>query len=293
MDIRRDVQARCINPDCREPVGYWEVNCRWCNQPLGFPNRRAAESERDELAKRYALARNDATQRNIEPLLNKLEILAEQSRPVINMPFAVGGNILRSDKYRNYYQRIDSGERAPATARNHADRVKVGESLFPMYEEHIQYAALSPDGRGLVSYGPVAVRWEVVPSYLDRRISLLQEDSFIFYDQFKLGDRGATVPPGYRAIWDDRAKLVAAKFASRLTAATAEGSLAGLLMHAGATKKDDDYVEIFIYDDVGLETRDVDLVTIQRAPMTPEEGHWRDLVRDACAARPRAIRVVE
>ena len=97
-----------------------------------------------------------------------------------------------------------------------------------MYEEHIQYAALSPDGRGLVSYGPVAVRWEVVPSYLDRRISLFQEDSFIFYDQFKLGDRGATVPPGYRAIWDDRAKLVAAKFASRLTAATAEGSLAGL-----------------------------------------------------------------
>ena len=64
-------------------------------------------------------------------------------------------------------------------------------------------------------------------------------------------------------------------------------------MHAGATKKDDDYVEIFIYDDVGLETRDVDLVTIQRAPMTPEEGHWRGLVRDACAARPRAIRVVE
>ena len=57
--------ALCINcPDCGEPVDYWAVNCR-CGHFLGWPNRRAAEAERDELAKRYALARNDASQRNI------------------------------------------------------------------------------------------------------------------------------------------------------------------------------------------------------------------------------------
>jgi hypothetical protein len=85
---------------------------------------------------------------------------------------------------------------------------------------------------------------------------------------------------------------VAAKLTPRLTTAMAESSLAGLLMRAGATRKDDEFVEIFIYAAEGLETRDVDLVTVQRAPMTPEEGHRRDLVRGACAARARAIRVM-
>jgi hypothetical protein len=32
-------------------------------------------------------------------------------------------------------------------------------------------------------------------------------------------------------------------------------------MHAGATRKDDEFVEIFVYEDKGLDTRDVDMVT--------------------------------
>ena len=52
--------------------------------------------------------------------------------------------------------------------------------LFPMYGEHIAYAALSPDGRGLPNYGPIAVRWQVAPAYVGRRASLLEENSFIF-----------------------------------------------------------------------------------------------------------------
>jgi hypothetical protein len=139
---------------------------------------------------------NDAARRSITPLLAKLEAIAKRSQPVINMDFAACDDILRSGKYRNYHQRIDSGERAPAKAQDHADRVKVGESLFPVHEKHIQYAALSPDGRGLLSYGPVAMRWEVTSVYLDRRVSLLEENSFTFYDHHKLGDRGATIPLG-------------------------------------------------------------------------------------------------
>jgi hypothetical protein len=54
---------------------------------------------------------------------------------------------------------------------------------------------------------------------------------------------------------------VTAKLAPRLTTATAESSLVGLLMHAGATRKDDEFVEIFVYEDKGLDTRDVDMVT--------------------------------
>src|SRR5207253_874190 len=102
-----------------------------------------------ELAKRYDAVRQDATLRGVAHLLVKLEALAEQSRPVIAMSFAACDDILRPGKYRNYEQRIGSGEREPAGQPDHADREMVGERLFPMYNQYIQYAALSPDGRGL------------------------------------------------------------------------------------------------------------------------------------------------
>ncbi len=245
------------------------------------------------MAKRYSHARDDARQRNVVPLLDKIETVAEGSQPVINMSFAACDDILRPAKYKNYHQAVVSWDRDPAEAQHHADRSMVGDRLFPMYKEHIIYAVVSPDGRGLLNYGPVAVRWEVLASYLGPRISLLEENSFTFYEQHELGRLGAIIPAGYQAIWGDRAKLVAAKLASRLTTATSEGTLADLLMRPGATRKDDEFVEIFIYADEGLETREVDQVTIQRAPMTSEERHRLDLVREACAVRSPAIRVIE
>jgi hypothetical protein len=166
-------------PDCHEPVEYWQVNCR-CGQFLGFPNYRAAAAEHGDLLRRSDAAHAASTRRGTAPLLGKLEVLAAQSLPVIAMSFAACDDILRPGKYRNYDQRIGSGERTPAAAQDHADREMVGARLFPMYHQNILYAALSPDGRGLSSYGAVAVRWEVTANYLARRATLLEESSFHF-----------------------------------------------------------------------------------------------------------------
>lgn len=275
-------------PDCGEIIAYWHVHCR-CGHFVGFPNYREAAAERDELLKRHAVAQDDATVRGVASLLVKLDALVEQSRPVIAMPFSVCDDILRPDKYRNYDQRVDSGERDPATAEHHAIRAMVSARLFPMYGEHIQYAALSPDGRGLASYGSVAVRWDVTPSYLGRRASLLEENSFMFYDRHGLGRRDATIPPGHRAVWEDRAKLMGAKLASRLNPATDESALPGLMLRGGRTRNDDDFIEIAVFADRGLDTRDVNLVTLQRVPTTSEEAHRWELVRETCAARGIAL----
>jgi hypothetical protein len=276
--------STCPNPDCGETIKYWQVHCR-CGQFLGFPNYRAAAAEHEELMRRYDAARDDSEARRVAPLLAKLEALAEQSRPVIAMSFAACDDILRSDKYRNYDQRTDSREREPAGEQDHADRDMVGRKLFPRYSQHIHYAALSPDGRGLLSYGAVAVCWEVTPAYLGRRASLLDENSFFFYDHYALGQLGATIPPGHRAIWKDRAKLVAAKLAPRLTAATGESSLPRLLLQAGKTRNEDDFVEIAIYADGALDSDDVSMVTLQRSATTAEEIHRRELVREICGTR--------
>lgn len=234
---------------------------------------------------RYDASRNDATKRGVQGLLDKLERVADQSLPVVCMSFAACDDILRPGKYRNYEERVESGERDPADAQDHADRMMVGDRLFPTYSKHIHYAALSPDGRGLTGYGPIAVRWQVTGIYLGRRTSLLDENSFTFYDHHELGRRGSTVPPGHQAIWEDKSKLVAAKLAPRLSAAIGESSLAALMMVPGKTRRDDDFVEIFIYADAGIDTEDVDMVTVQRPATTSEEAHRRDLVREACSTR--------
>lgn len=221
-------------PDCGIAFEYWQAHCR-NGHLVGFPNYRAAEAERVELSARFQAAGDNARNRGLASLLAKLDTLAQSSQPVIVMSFAACDNILRSDKYRNYDKRLESGERNPAEARDHADRQMVAARLFPVYGAHIHYAALSPNGRGLTTYGEgsIGVRWQVTPHYLGARASLLEENSFMFYDHHGLGTRGAVPPAGYQATWEDRAKLVVAKLAPRLTPATSEASLPDLLLHTG------------------------------------------------------------
>ena len=86
---------------------------------------------------------------------------------------------------------------------------------------------------------------------------------------------------------------MAAKIAPRLTTATGESRLPGLLLQAGKTRNDDNFIEVAIYADGGLDTQDVDMVTVQKSPATSEEAHRRDLVRDICACADRGITFVE
>jgi hypothetical protein len=219
-------------------------------------------------------------------MLAQLEQLAERSQPVINMSFAACDDILRSGKYRNYDQRIESAERDPAGPTEHGDRELVGQRLYPNYGQHIQYAALSPDGNGLAnSYGPVAVRWGVTREYLGRRASLMEENSYSFYAKHSLGALRSTVPSGYQCAWEDRGKLAVAKLATTLTPATAASELPALLLRSGVNRSQDEFIEIAIYADEGLDGQDIDRVAIERAPATPEEGHRRDIIREVCVGR--------
>lgn len=162
----------------------------------------------------------------------------------------------------------------------------MGDKLFPTYKQHIHYAALSPNGKGLErSYGPVAVRWQVTPEYLVRRSSLLEENSYIFYGKHGLGVLNSKVPPGYQSGWEDRAMLASAKLGPRLTSATGENELPELLLRQGIDRYQDQFIEIAIYAEEGLDTQDVDMVTIQRSPATPEDHHRLEIIRETCVAR--------
>ena len=268
--------------ECREVIEHWQSQCR-CGVLIGFPNFRSANDERDELANRYQDARDDCLKRGVEPLMSRFEALVEQSRPVIAMAYAVADDLLRPGKYRNYHQRILSGERNPANLENAAHREMVGAKLFPGYKENMQYAALSPDGRGLMNYGPVTLQWDVKKHYLGIRATLIEENSYMLFKRLGLGDPETPIPAGYRAIWEDRVKLAVAKHANRLTPATDESELVNLLISPADDFADDEFVEVVIYTEKGLDTVDVTMVTVQKSPKDRNESLRLEILREQCA----------
>ena len=134
--------------------------------------------------------------RNVDTLLDSLEAVAERSQPVIAMSFEACDGAFRSKKYLNYSQSVGANLRGPARPVDHADRASVGARLFASYDQHIAYAALSPDGRGLSSYGEVMVSWRVTMDYLGKRMSLLEENSYVFHERHGLGRLGSAPPRG-------------------------------------------------------------------------------------------------
>jgi hypothetical protein len=64
-----------------------------------------------------------------------------------------------------------------------------------------------------------------------------------------------------------------------------------LLLRQGPDRYQDEFIEIAIYADDGLDEQDVDMIAIQRAPASPDEVYRRDIIREACVLR--GISVVE
>ena len=252
---------------------------------VGYPNHRAALEEKAALRARYDKARSDCEARGVDKLLHELELVAERSQPVIAMSLEACDSVFRSKKYLNYQQSVGANLRSPAHPVDHADRVSVGARLFASYDQHIAYGALSPDGRGLASYGKVMVSWHVTEDYLQKRMSLLEENSYDFYARHDLGRLNSTPPTGYRATWDQRAKLVGAKLGSRLTVSTGTSALNTLVLRSGSSRGDDEFVEVMIYADKGIDTVDVDRVVVQIPPSTPEEHRRWEILQQSCLAQ--------
>jgi hypothetical protein len=232
----------------------FEYNRTFCPNGhfVGFPNVRYAHEMAADLAQNYNAAIVDAVARSIPSRVQELERLLEGSVATINVQPNIIRNMALGQNYISYYNALGRGARKIAEREYDAHRRAVDDKVHTGYGEEILNAALSLDGRGLTNYGQITL--ELWDASIEDRASVMRENSFDFYDRYKLGDRNAVEEPGWRSVWSDRARLGIAHLEPAISAATANADFPKIVLFSGATRADDRYMEVHIFGELSWQT---------------------------------------
>lgn len=221
------------------------------------------QEEKDALEIRYQAARNEAGKRRGESLVQQFEdAVAKQSRAVIGRSWEEINRLASSEKelYATFYSLVSAGVRIPNNSQWDQYRGRVDEALFLHYKEHIRFAALSLDDKGPINYGAcfLILRSDMIA----HRATVFEENLMLFIKKRNIGLM-QELPAGYRALWQDRAKLAVAKLAASINSSTLPSDFCHVLLRNGATSGDDDFVEVHIYGSISIRT--VEKVSIIRS----------------------------
>jgi len=154
-----------------------------------------------------------------------------------------------SDKelFPSYYGMLKGEVRLPHGNVWDGLRGVADEALFPGYKEHIRFAALSLDDLGVTNYGECS--FVLREPMIAHRASVFEENSTLF-----LKKHGYELLPGYRAAWEDRAKLCVAKLAKEVKATTLSEHFPRLLLAQGRTAEEDRFVEVHVWGPMTMRT---------------------------------------
>lgn len=237
-------------PVCGGTYRALEVACETCQSPRGAPNVLAASdaAEQDALVQRVKALLDGipASPRRDAVLGFGRAVL--RSVAVVNVSASWAIQFFGSDKglYTSYGRLVQAGARKRAAPEDDRARMMVEARLYGSQADHICYAALSLGCPGLTAYGEVSLQIRDVA--VRTRASVLEENSYSFFERHALGTRAkADFPLGYRSPWSTRHLVAAAKLGIHLTDVSTEAEFGGLLLHAGATRHDDEFIEVHVY----------------------------------------------
>lgn len=197
---------------------------------------------------RYQSAHKKATENGFSTEFNALVAATNSAtHVVVAMPPLVARNLLNDPRniYTNYENLVGGGMRTPAPAENDTARFAASGKLFGCYASQIHYGILSFDGIGLKNYGTVFVTLKDIA--VKERVSFLHENSYFFIERHK-SSMNNDLPKGFRANWQNRAELVAAKLEPMLKANTNIVDWASLLVRQGADRSQDSCIEAHIFN---------------------------------------------
>lgn len=235
--------------NCGKSVPAEQERCPVCQMALPHtPNVREADKveERQALEVRYQAARESSRNRGALAVLEQFEAAMADARATINIHEQMLRTLVEDQKalYANYHALVSAEVRLPADDNCDRRRKSVDGMFFGYYSEKICFAALSLNGRGLVSYGEYCLHLKNLA--IENRTSLLENNSYHFVKKHGLCAVD-DIPRGFRCSWPSRGKLAVAKLADAIGPDTKETEFPAILLHAGADKADDEFIEAHIY----------------------------------------------
>ncbi len=268
-------------PQCQLPILSINAVCQTCGQHLGAINVLLASNprEQDELRRRVTEAVSAARSDGSFGALSDLAVaVRDQSSAVVNVTpdFALTFLSHQKSLYASYARQLVSSRRAKAAIDDDRARVAVESMLFGSSAGEVVYGALSLDGRGLRTYGPVSLVLD--DASIRTRASVLETNSYAFTEGI-----GPTseLPLGRRAPWGMRHLVAASKLASRLTSDTKSNAFPALLLSPADHRREDEFIEVHIAG--SFDSRAVKEVWIPAADSVTLTSLYRQLLRELTA----------
>ena len=231
----------CPNDECSAEVPPHKRNCVVCGADAGCPNVRAASEfiEVRALAFRFERARTHAKSVGAEQLFSEFCNAVRSSKAVVSLPLSRINELVSSDNslYETFYQGVEADRRLPEINEWDSIRQSVDALVFPHYFKEIRFGALTLDGRGVAKYGGLSIVLRDVA--IRNRTSVFEENTIEFVKRHVA--KGSAIPAGYRAVWDARHRLAAAKIAPEFCSSTKKEDFPSLLLDG------DDFVEVHIF----------------------------------------------
>src|SRR5256714_6988714 len=268
-------------PECGNEIQQPADRCPHCGRPGYYWNVIAVKdaAERATLERRYQAAKKEASSRKADAVLQDFENALADSQAVIARSQSEVLRLANSHRqlYATYYQLIEAGVRLPEGDQWDVLRELADTVLFPGYKKEMRFAALSLDGVGLPNYGSCSIVLRA--NMVAHRASVFEENSALFMERRGIKiSRDPKLPKGYRATWDERAKLGVAKLSRKVDSATHSDKYSGLLLKQGATSEDDEFIEVHIGGPMTV-------LTMERVIVTDPKPHHRATIVKAIKAK--------
>lgn len=243
---------------CGHDVPSERNNCPHCGRQCRFPpNVRAAQAESQALDRRYRDALAEADARGADQVVRQFEAAVRDSKAVISRPLRDIERLASSDRelYPTFYGLTQGEVRVSFGDKWDILRRVADAALFPGYEKHIRFAALSLDGVGLDEFGDcsLVLRQDMVA----HRATAFEDNSASFIERHH-----HPVPEGFRSTWEERSRLCTAKHAKDLQPGTSDSEFPAILLRQKAGSEESGFVEVHIYGPISI--RSVEKVILRK-----------------------------
>jgi hypothetical protein len=235
-------------PTCGNLISDSAERCHVCGTDVGFPNVRAAESDKETvaLAARVDDAQVSARAAGCLDVLSEFGQAVSKSQAVLARDLGTLDALVKKDNvlYVNFHSQVRSGSRIPEDNDWDKGRVSAENTVLPNYYEKINFAALSLDGFGVIWWGEYSI--SLKENHIAARTSVFEENPFVFAERHRVV-AGRPIPAGYRAPWARRSDLAMAKLVGKIKAGQKAKEFPPILLDQGASRDDADFVECHVY----------------------------------------------